>query len=197
MDNCGFGKLSAELRNRIYDQVLPDDDEIEVYSANLSKPSEDYQPPITQVCREMRAETLPMFYGRNQFVLPLTTEDEHGTHWHVLLENSTDKAEKWLEYNTGALSLLKRSLIISAEFEGDVLTKKWYDHKRPWKRLKEVLRASGYSEEMYFLMIRADYWNLLDRNSDSLNRDERRETRIVNKAFREMGLRCEVEILGP
>ena len=63
----GFQKeftLPAELRNLIYEQVVPHDTTIGCYGWYPFR-----LPPITQVCRTLRAETLSLFYKRNEFDL--------------------------------------------------------------------------------------------------------------------------------
>lgn len=80
--------LPAELRNRIYELVLAADDGIELEDGSfmieigdfltgdeeegltlyLSTPFWCTQPPLTRVSRQMRAETLPVYYGCNTFV---------------------------------------------------------------------------------------------------------------------------------
>ena len=67
-----FLKLPAELRNHIYDIVLIstkvfrlDDIFIYIHPEEVLYPL--HQPPLTCVCRQVRSETLPIFYRDNIF----------------------------------------------------------------------------------------------------------------------------------
>lgn len=92
--------LPAELRNRIYEFVLVADDGIECpdgsHTIECAEPSEESswkgheeympayfgtltwctQPPLTRVCRELRAETLTAYYGLNAFVVYVEGSDD-------------------------------------------------------------------------------------------------------------------------
>lgn len=64
---CAFLALPAELRNRIYEFALIKDDPIEVV---LWRPCSNGAPPaLTQTSRQIRSESLPIFYGLNTFRL--------------------------------------------------------------------------------------------------------------------------------
>ncbi|KAK5006688.1 hypothetical protein LTR39_005595, partial [Cryomyces antarcticus] len=60
-----FLKLPGELRNQIYRFALVHHRVISV----ISKWEELAQPPLTRVCRQIRNESLPVFYGGNRFRL--------------------------------------------------------------------------------------------------------------------------------
>lgn len=75
-----FFRLSAELRNSIYNQVVESPDEVWVCAsrhyrlddgtrAPLAKP-----PAITQVCRLIRTDTLPIFFGNAMVSVTLLRE---------------------------------------------------------------------------------------------------------------------------
>jgi len=57
-----FSDLAAELRNLIYHDALPPA-RIEVDKSEIG------EPPLTRSSRQLRAETLPLYYGLNTFVL--------------------------------------------------------------------------------------------------------------------------------
>ena len=108
--------LSSELRNRIYDVVFqPEYEEVmgiehikavQIERSTISTGPDggsiiDYdpravQPAITRLSRQIRAETLPIFYGTTKFAVNSTTLC-FGTHtaelpWEFLLE----RARQWL-----------------------------------------------------------------------------------------------------
>ncbi|KAK5692882.1 hypothetical protein LTR97_010358 [Elasticomyces elasticus] len=61
---CGFFKLPAELRNAIYERVLPLGRRIRFDTyAKLKLPA------LLQVCRQIRNETVGMYYNGNSFVI--------------------------------------------------------------------------------------------------------------------------------
>ncbi|KAK5127818.1 hypothetical protein LTR85_004934 [Meristemomyces frigidus] len=62
-----FLDLPPELRNRVYDDlVVTEAPLLPSACQHTSRPSAA-QPDITRVCRQIRQEALPMFYGLNQF----------------------------------------------------------------------------------------------------------------------------------
>ncbi|KAK1065306.1 hypothetical protein LTR74_007982 [Friedmanniomyces endolithicus] len=71
--------LPPELRNRIYELVLADDYDItQIYPEHMQDAADDqclglWQPEITRVSRELRQETLGIFYRRWTFHFPLTS----------------------------------------------------------------------------------------------------------------------------
>lgn len=63
-----FSKLPVEIRNQIYALALPTASTIR--SGNLdSLATFRSDPPITRVCKQARSETLPLYYGSNEFQL--------------------------------------------------------------------------------------------------------------------------------
>ncbi|KAM3417275.1 hypothetical protein BST61_g5531 [Cercospora zeina] len=71
MENSPFNKLSAELRNKIYELALAHDTPLAVCKKHPDPDSTAVQPPLTRVCRQIRDEALGMFYQFNTFVMEL------------------------------------------------------------------------------------------------------------------------------
>ena len=69
-DNCksGFLRLSPELRNRIYQDTIPTTTRISVVGRVDRK-----QISLLQVCRAIRNETVPIYYGNTTFTFDLRT----------------------------------------------------------------------------------------------------------------------------
>lgn len=65
---CGFLRLSPELRNRIYQDTIPTSTRISVV-ARVSRTEIN----LLQVCRAIRNETVPIFYGNTTFNFDLRT----------------------------------------------------------------------------------------------------------------------------
>lgn len=71
MDQSPLSILPPELRNRIYDLTLVENDNITTNVTPMyDTPSRLWKPPpILQSCRQLRAEALPVYYGSNTFVV--------------------------------------------------------------------------------------------------------------------------------
>ncbi|KAK1093912.1 hypothetical protein LTR48_001353 [Friedmanniomyces endolithicus] len=71
MDNSPFAKLAPELRNRIYELVLyvPGRSGIKVRLGNRGAQVKNAPLALTKVCREIRADTVKMFYAVNAFTV--------------------------------------------------------------------------------------------------------------------------------
>ena len=64
-----FLDLPAEIRNRIYEHALPQDAMLLLPGACTHQSvTSAVQPALTRVCRQVRAEALPVFYAENCFV---------------------------------------------------------------------------------------------------------------------------------
>lgn len=90
-----LARLPPELRNRIFELVLTREDSI-VVPAGRSKwdpaakeqTRKEMPPPITRACRLARSETLPMFFGLNNFTLNTNRMNTPATPYGV--------AEEWI-----------------------------------------------------------------------------------------------------
>jgi hypothetical protein len=88
---CHFFKLPRELRDRIYELVVPNGKHIIVekpYCTVIDRDERIFDrreerfewnevAPLLLTCKQTRSETVQMFYGTNEFVL----SDEHPVHW--------------------------------------------------------------------------------------------------------------------
>ncbi|KAF2214736.1 hypothetical protein CERZMDRAFT_95128 [Cercospora zeae-maydis SCOH1-5] len=70
-DVCHLLELPAELRNRIYELVIPSNAIVRIRSGGQN------QPGITRASRQLRAEALPMFYDRTRIEFGLEKEREY------------------------------------------------------------------------------------------------------------------------
>lgn len=104
--NVSFLFLSAELRNRIYDHLLIkrchtkenvyEQRSIDILSENAVNIR---QPPITRICKQMRRETLGIFYGGNKFEAMLYTlnfEANDAIQWLRAIGNTNARMIKQL-----------------------------------------------------------------------------------------------------
>lgn len=73
MDDSPFRKLSAELRNTIYEYALVHDQSIDVHLRGQNRPTllrHDAQydlTALTATCKQARQEALPIFFNKNHF----------------------------------------------------------------------------------------------------------------------------------
>jgi hypothetical protein len=74
-----FMGFLAELRNRVYELHFRDHDEIS---------TEHEQPPITKVTRQIRAESLPLFYGCATFTWGLSLDTNFCIYEHTFTGSS-------------------------------------------------------------------------------------------------------------
>ncbi|KAK0940210.1 hypothetical protein LTR29_008263 [Friedmanniomyces endolithicus] len=127
---CRLLTLPPELRNRIYELVLMDKDSITViniYPEDRRNGARPYlrQPAITRVSKELRHDTLRVFYGGKTFHVPLSStcftggsgygsdDDSNcgsGCGFDDGMERFCDfrkHVEQWFRINAGHLKLIK------------------------------------------------------------------------------------------
>lgn len=66
--SCAFLQLPAELRNIIYELAVLKNHRILTTLDQIPDIPDDIQPPLTQTCRQIREECLPIYYEQNVFV---------------------------------------------------------------------------------------------------------------------------------
>ncbi|KAK3704780.1 hypothetical protein LTR37_013611 [Vermiconidia calcicola] len=72
--NCAIIKLPAELRNRIYDEVIPHEQRYSIpWMLRRRKYSHFLELALSQTCRALRMETIPVFFANNTFHLGATS----------------------------------------------------------------------------------------------------------------------------
>ena len=94
---AGLLRLSPELRNRIYNDVIPTSARISVLSALLPN-----QIALLQVCRTIRAETVPIFYGNTMFNFDIRSKSNYvrATSWlHGLSDEAVRSLRKIYFYS--------------------------------------------------------------------------------------------------
>lgn len=103
MENSPFNELSAELRIAIYELVLVDDRVVNISISNepLEAPSNPKNRlALTETCKQMRAETMPIFLGCNGFFFDLgSMVDEE--------EDAETEELAWGVWSTRGVSYIK------------------------------------------------------------------------------------------
>ncbi|GAB7359559.1 hypothetical protein MBLNU230_g6747t1 [Neophaeotheca triangularis] len=115
-------ELPAELRNRIWTFVV-------VKPATFVYPhvkTDQEQPDLAQVSRQVRSEVLPIFYGHNIFALSFSNvgQDAPNTTGVMTANGSTDIADQWA-------AALNRKGKLSANADPSV-SQDWFGLMRHW-----------------------------------------------------------------
>lgn len=102
---CRLLELPAELRDLIYDFALTSPKPLVTFHLDAyQKDSYTHatQPPLTRVSRQLRYETLPIYYSSNAFVLHTEgAKAEDAQHWLQCIEPHIPKLwriELWVRY---------------------------------------------------------------------------------------------------
>lgn len=132
--------LPGEIRNEVYEQVLEGDEVIDINSPF---------PPITRVCQQLRAETMPIYFDFHIFKTTFKSPDD-------------DKLHKWLDILEGIGFDLKQTfrhirITCISHLLGrreDIVCRHHHpsSYKRvtefiPWDRLIKHLRSAGFGSE--------------------------------------------------
>lgn len=112
-DTFDLHKIPAELRNAIYGYCVVKPEPISISDkANLS------QPEITRVCKQLREESLPIFFGQNTF------EHVHPNGGSATVLRSLTCLKTWLDnVGTKNLSLIRKMTIVVQKYA----TEPWSD----------------------------------------------------------------------
>lgn len=112
-DTFDLHKIPAELRNAIYGHCVVKPEPISISDkANLS------QPEITRVCKQLREESFPIFFGQNTF------EHMHPNEVSATVLRSLTCLKTWLDnLSTKNLSLIRKMTIVVQKYA----TEPWSD----------------------------------------------------------------------
>lgn len=198
IEKSPFQKLSAELRNRIWEFAIIEEDPIRVVSppAGLRATAVDcIQPAITRTCAQIRNEALGMFYAKNTFLLKISCGDDLnlavGNSWKPDLEHNVEhhisKACRWLtnspRYHHDAISslVLVKHLEYFALHEGDVL----YPFKDSLFGLAKALKSCGYDGARLKILVKVIV--VMDFFTD-------KDEAAIMRAFESLGMDVSLQI---
>ncbi|GIZ47085.1 hypothetical protein CKM354_001018600 [Cercospora kikuchii] len=143
MDNSPLGKLSAELRNEVYRLVVSAEKPLVVCKNHSAPELSAVQPALTRTCRQIREESLGMFYHANTFVMELITTMFWGDYVESdSIHQRTKEVSAWLQctsqkhHDTIRHSKL---VICKPEIEDAEYT--------DWRPLAQALKQCGYARE--------------------------------------------------
>ncbi|KAK4623073.1 uncharacterized protein CLAFUR5_06851 [Fulvia fulva] len=105
MDQSPLNKLPAELRNRIYELVLPRPGPCQIrktiYRKSIYGEQEAEQPAMTRTCRQIRHESLTMFYASRDFCVNIIEPQDSTCYYTNLVERDFQQKisifKTWLE----------------------------------------------------------------------------------------------------
>ncbi|KAK3672459.1 hypothetical protein LTR78_007766 [Recurvomyces mirabilis] len=153
--------LPSELRDLIFEYALVCNKPLVTFRLdNYQKDSmsEAVQPALTRTNRQIRKETLPIWYGCNRFVLH--TQDPHA-----------GKGLVWLERNSRYMSLLKHIALwiryvspindrgygaLSISMRRQAGTDVWYAED-DWEWITVIRKPTGLEDDARFLQKELDY----------------------------------------
>ncbi|PPJ51509.1 hypothetical protein CBER1_07967 [Cercospora berteroae] len=140
MENSPLEKLPAELRNEIYRLAVSANKPLNVCARSPGY-HKAVQPPITRVCRQIRGESLGIFYHCNDLVFKVVSAEC----WDDGADNigdRMDEIELWLKCTRKKNRAAIRNLQIVC---GSNFRPPNYDSE--WQFLKGMLLEHGYGEK--------------------------------------------------
>ena len=141
MDNSPFNKLSAELRNSIYNLVMVSDNK----SLRIGNDSAK-QPPITRVCKQIRSECLFMFYAQYDFCITIITSAFYlgiGT-FKVKAGTTLWTMNNWLGAISKPAHLAVKTLTIFVLGDSAMMGAGPLANRGEWELLASQLKECGY-----------------------------------------------------
>jgi hypothetical protein len=140
MEHSPLNRLSAELRNHIWQLVVSFEDSL-LIKANASLNARQH--PLTRTCRQIRNETIAMFYAHNKFMGTFALQRLPGNYGHTRIAGKDlDVLLAWLE----CLSTARHDLIsrLNIRIEGEIAGNPSFHTKCRMAELSKVLVRCGY-----------------------------------------------------
>ncbi|KAK5680346.1 hypothetical protein LTS10_007273 [Elasticomyces elasticus] len=125
---CRLLKLSAELRNSIYELVLLSDDFIDIRT--------ELQPALAKTCRQIREECIQIYYGRSRFEFVTANAQD----------DALDGITHWLERIGSNHCRTLRTIKIKTGVPNGLMLNDSTNPETPWKVMVERLEKLGVTE---------------------------------------------------
>ncbi|KAK5739298.1 hypothetical protein LTR17_005404 [Elasticomyces elasticus] len=125
---CLLLKLSAELRNGIYELVLPTEDFIDIRMES--------QPAIARTCRQIREECIQIYYGRSNFEFVTASAQD----------DALDGMANWLERIGSDHCRALRTIKIKTGVPNGLLLNDATNPETPWKIMMERMKKLGVTK---------------------------------------------------
>jgi len=142
MDHSPLHDLPLEIRNRIWQYTVFEPDDVLIKQPTYRQASW-MQPGITRTCKQVRQETLHMFYACNIFVAKMDPHTWQGS-------RGQNKTVKWLRRTKQEYHALIAGLRIefSVGYVGDGASRFYTGlstaSQKKWTSLAEALLTEGY-----------------------------------------------------
>ncbi|KAK5134782.1 hypothetical protein LTR08_006157 [Meristemomyces frigidus] len=148
MDASPFSKLSAELRNRIWEYAVSGDLPVMITTwrdpDSVSTTFRDYkEPALSATCKQIRSKTRLMYYSHNNFQVEL------GDHGWIRLIRPTDlqgpaHVKTWLDAMDPEVHAATRSLTISINVPPSLFRDEFDNEENRWILMVMRLKERGY-----------------------------------------------------
>ena len=149
MESSHFAKLPAELRDQIWELVLAN----EATEAVIINHVQACTPAISRTCRQIRSESLSMFYQRNIFKIVIHADCARHLvptcSWHrswLRLYDEAKLLERWLDRVPPECHFKVRILHIVNEIWGPDFPSQWHKQHDTWVRIARKLERYGYTD---------------------------------------------------
>ncbi|KAM3418741.1 hypothetical protein BST61_g4715 [Cercospora zeina] len=158
-DVCHLFELPAELRNRIYELVIPSNTIVEIRRGCQN------QPGITRASRQLRTETLPMFYDRTIVKFGLVKEREY------------QAARSWIKTaaRAGTLNAFKQFRFVTTDTYPVTIVLRMAEDKSAWNIA--IMKRAG--RELFAGQLSAGPQGLADDFNATLNGNGGKLDKIV------------------
>ena len=190
MDGSRFATLPIELRDQIWELVLTNrlDDAVIINQVQACTPA------ISRTCRQIRSESLVMFYQKKIFKIVIhavcarhlvPTCSYH--HSWLRLYDEARLLERWLDSVPSECHFRVPSLHIINEIWGPGFSSQWHRQEDTWVQIARKLECYGYTDR------RLDVSAYFIAFPESLHRKVQIDpAQAVRIAFGKVGLRVTV-----
>lgn len=140
-------KLSPELRNPIYEMVL-------IESASIDICRMQQQPGLTRTCRELRVESVSMYYFRNSFLY--TTKSQDG-------DKGLDRLISWFMHIGPQNCAELRHVCVTIGLECDLMIRDPKTSMDPWCSLVSRVNDFGCVKNVLIDAELSEQWSLPEK----------------------------------
>ncbi|KAF2171132.1 hypothetical protein M409DRAFT_19102 [Zasmidium cellare ATCC 36951] len=188
MDNSPLNKLSAELRNQIYELALTSDNPVSISDGSA------VQPPLTRTCKQIRSESLLLSYGLNSItaIISAPTRDPNSDN---LFHTSVDRIVVWAKSTPTechhAVTSLKFSLATGRDWIFNRLN--WDRRSSALRELRGELKCQGYEKDRVLVLGEKACEILIADRGHVLRTKLWDQTNAIKAFFEDVGFKYEVD----
>lgn len=197
MDYSLLSRLSAEIRNRIWllavTGVNDDDDEDKGDNVFCLDDGEGTQPSITRTCRQIRAESLLMFYANSEFLAwDVDFETPFGAPGPTSekqLRELIDLICRWLHAVPREYHVVTKKVHIRTHVDVSWWMMDWDIRCDSWEILVRELNACGYFEPRLTASVELCKEGRMISQWNKVRADDGTD---IKQAFQDLGLNVEL-----